>query len=91
LLDKNRISDRAESLFDTQKAMIQGIPDPTSGTISLQVVDSEGNTVSFVNSNYEGFGTGLVPDGYGFTLPNRGFGFSHDPNNPNAMEPYKRP
>jgi gamma-glutamyltranspeptidase/glutathione hydrolase len=91
LLDKKRISDRAERLFDTQKATIQGIPDPASGTISFQVVDSEGNAVSFVNSNYEGFGTGLVPDGCGFTLQNRGFGFSLDPNHLNAMEPYKRP
>ena len=91
LLDKKRISDRAEKLFDPNEAVVHGIPDPSSGTISFQVVDKDGNAVSFVNSNYEGFGTGLVPDGCGFTLQNRGAGFSLDPEHPNFIEPHKRP
>jgi gamma-glutamyltranspeptidase/glutathione hydrolase len=91
LLDEERIAERAERLFDPNEAVIHGIPDPTCGTVSFQVVDKEGNAVSFVNSNYAGFGTGLCPDGCGFTLQNRGNGFSLDPEHINSLEPYKRP
>jgi len=91
LLDQERISERAKKVFDSEKACVQGIPDPTSCTVSFQVVDRDGNAVSFVNSNFMGFGTGLVPDGCGFTLQNRGAGFSLEENHPNVIEPYKRP
>lgn len=91
LLDKKRLSDRAEKLYSKHKATVQGIPDPTSCTVSFQVVDKTGNAVSFVNSNFAGFGTGLCPEGCGFTLQNRGNGFSLDPNHLNALEPKKRP
>lgn len=88
LLDKDRIGQRAEKLFDPQKAAIQGAPDVSSCTISFQVVDNEGNAVSFVNSNYTGFGTGLVPEGCGFTLQNLGFGFTlTSDHHPNAVGP----
>ena len=49
LLDKERISKRALELFDTEKAVVQGVPDPSSCTVSFQVVDGEGNAMSFVN------------------------------------------
>lgn len=91
LLDPSRIGERAKKLFHVDKATIQGIPDPTSCTVSFQVVDKEGNAVSFVNSNYMGFGTGIVPDGCGFTLQNRGGGFSFEEGHPNMIEPHKRP
>ena len=91
LLDAGRISKRAMDLFDSEKAIIHGIPDTNSCTVSFQVVDVEGNAMSFVNSNYMGFGTGLTPSNCGFTLQNRGAGFSLDPNHPNSLEPNKRP
>ncbi len=91
LLDRERISKRALKLFDGDKAVIHGEPTPSSCTVSFQVADEEGDAVSFVNSNYMGFGTGLTPEGCGFTLQNRGAGFSLDPSHPNVLEPGKRP
>lgn len=91
LLNQERIAERAIKVFDESKAAVQGLPDPTSCTVSFQVVDKDGNAVSFVNSNFMGFGTGLVPKGCGFTLQNRGAGFSFEESHPNVIEPYKRP
>jgi len=91
LLNKERISKRALELFDRERALMHGKPEKNSCTVSFQVVDEEGNAMSFVNSNYMGFGTGLTPTNCGFTLQNRGAGFSLDPSHPNALEPHKRP
>jgi gamma-glutamyltranspeptidase/glutathione hydrolase len=91
LLDAQRIGERAAEHFDPGKAKIAGTPFPSSCTVSFQVVDSHGNASSFVNSNYMGFGTGIVPDGCGFTLQNRGFGFSTIATHPNAAAGRKRP
>jgi gamma-glutamyltranspeptidase/glutathione hydrolase len=91
LLDADRIGTRAKELFDPEKAVVAGAPLPSSCTVSFQVVDGDGNAISFVNSNFMGFGTGIVPEGCGFTLQNRGFGFSVEPNHPNIVAPRKRP
>ena len=60
-------------------------------TIVLAAADRWGNMVSWVNSNFSGFGSGVTVPGYGFLLHNRGGLFSLDPQSPNAIAPHKRP
>jgi gamma-glutamyltranspeptidase/glutathione hydrolase len=60
-------------------------------TIYMAVVDRHRNCVSYIQSNYHSFGSGIVPEGLGFCLQNRGALFALDPTHPNRIEPYKRP
>jgi len=69
-----------------------GNPPPTAGdTIYLSVVDRDGNIVSLIQSLYLSFGSGVMVEGYGFHLHNRGALFTLDPQHPNVLAPRKRP
>jgi gamma-glutamyltranspeptidase/glutathione hydrolase len=65
---------------------------PTAGgTVYMTAADSAGMMVSYIQSNYLGFGSGVVIPGTGIHLQNRGFGFTLEPGHPNQVGPRKRP
>ncbi|HTC41271.1 MAG TPA: gamma-glutamyltransferase [Candidatus Acidoferrales bacterium] len=83
-------------LIDMAKANCDVLPGepqlPTNGdTTYLTVTDSDGNMVSLIQSNYAEFGSGLVADGTGFALQDRGGLFNLDPSSPNKLAGHKRP
>jgi gamma-glutamyltranspeptidase/glutathione hydrolase len=67
-----------------------GVP-PRSGTVYLAAADAGGMMVSYIQSNYMGFGSGVVVPGTGISLQNRGAGFTLEPGHPNRVGPRKRP
>jgi gamma-glutamyltranspeptidase/glutathione hydrolase len=69
----------------------KGEADGNGDTIVLSAGDRDGNMVSWVNSNFDEFGSGITVPGYGFILHNRGSLFSLDPKSPNVIAPRKRP
>jgi len=85
---------KRQAFLDPERAVVNttaGSPDTQSDTVYFCAVDGKGNGCSMINSNFMGFGTGIVPRGCGFSLQNRGAGFSSIESHPNALLPGKRP
>jgi gamma-glutamyltranspeptidase/glutathione hydrolase len=95
LLDDAYLASRAAMIRrDRAQAFEAGTPnDPhrRGGTIYLTAADERGMMVSFIQSNYMGFGSGIVVPGYGLSMQNRGHGFRLDERSPNVVAPGKRP
>ncbi len=91
LLDAQYLATRAR-LIDPARAQVFGPGHAIQGgTIYLSAADESGMMVSFIQSNYMGFGSGVVEPTFGVSLQNRGHGFSLDPKSPNCVAPGKRP
>ncbi|CAD6888484.1 unnamed protein product [Tilletia controversa] len=93
VLSPSYLESRAK-LIDPKRASADpeaGSPFATSDTVYFTVADKDGNACSFINSNYSGFGSCVVPKGCGFTLQNRGSCFSLEEGHSNVYAPRKRP
>lgn len=91
LLSDGYLAERAK-LIDPRRAAdpAHGMP-PKGGTIYLTAADESGMMISFIQSNYMGFGSGVVVPGTGVSLQNRGHGFTLDEKHPNVVAGGKRP
>jgi gamma-glutamyltranspeptidase/glutathione hydrolase len=91
MLDDAYLASRAK-LIDPKRAQDFGAGNPVKGgTIYLTAADESGMMVSFIQSNYMGFGSGVVIPDWGLSLQNRGHGFSLQAPSPNLVAPGKRP
>jgi len=92
LISKGYAKERA-ALIDMNRAGTYkpGVLEGGSNTIYLTTADKDGNMVSFIQSNFAGMGSGIVPDQLGFSLQNRGSSFTLKEGHPNTFQPAKRP
>jgi len=83
---------RRAAVIDRKRAQVFGAGAPKEGgTVCLAAADADGMMVSYIQSNYAGFGSGVVVPGTGISLQNRGLGFTLEPGHPNQVGPDKRP
>jgi gamma-glutamyltranspeptidase/glutathione hydrolase len=86
-------------LISMDRASCQTVPSQISemlnahgkSTIYMSTIDKDGNIVSLIQSNFQGYGTGMVAPGLGFSFHNRGAGFELTPGKPNSLAGHKRP
>ncbi len=93
LLDK-KYADSRRSLIHGDRAgqkVTAGVPDKEGDTVYLAATDRDGNSISLINSLYQAFGSGVVVEGTGICLQNRGALFSLESDHPNCIAPHKRP
>lgn len=90
LLSDAYAEERRKQIGESALEPLPGKPS-SGGTVYVATADAEGNMVSFIQSNYEGFGSGLVVPDTGISLHNRGRNFLLDVNHVNRLEPGKRP
>jgi gamma-glutamyltranspeptidase / glutathione hydrolase len=90
LLDEEYLGQRA-ALIDRNRATRASAGTPHGGTVYLTTADAAGMMVSMIQSNYLGFGSGVVVPGTGIALQNRGADFTAAPGHPNQVGPNKRP
>ncbi len=91
LLDDDYLRTRAARIDPRRAQVPAGGIAPSGGTIYLTTADENGMMVSLIQSNYMGFGSGIVLPGWGVALQNRGHAFALDPAHPNCVAPGKRP
>ena len=90
LLAREHLTERRSLIGDQAKTHLPATL-PTGGTVYLCTADRDGRMVSLIQSNYHGFGSGIVVPGTGIALHNRGHAFSLDPSHRNVLRPGKRP
>lgn len=91
LLDPGYLADRAKLINPSRAQDFSSGAPRRGGTVCLSAADSTGMMISFIQSNYAGFGSGVVVPETGIHLQNRGCGFTLEPGHPNEIGPRKRP
>jgi gamma-glutamyltranspeptidase / glutathione hydrolase len=91
LLSSQRLAARAKLIDNNCAGPMEATLPSSPGTVLLTTADSQGRMVAFIQSNFKGFGSGIVVPGTGIAMQNRGFGFVTTPGHPNQVGPRKRP
>jgi gamma-glutamyltranspeptidase / glutathione hydrolase len=91
MLDPDYLRAQAQEIKHAQAGDPHHALPRQSGTVYLCAADADGCMISYIQSNYRGFGSGVVVPNTGISLQNRGYGFDVKPGHPNQVGPRKRP